>query len=65
MYFDNLQALMLMDGHGFYVWTAYLVTCLVIVAMLAVPARRRRRLLLQLAGEQKRARGESGARGER
>ena len=65
MYFDNLHALLVMDGHGVYVWAAYLVTFLVIVAALVVPVRRRRRLLLQLGAELKRARSHPVARGDR
>jgi len=57
MYFDSLHALLTMDGHGAYVWTAYGVTILVIVAALCAPLRRRRRFLLQLGAELKRAQG--------
>ena len=32
MYFDSLQSLLHMDGHGVYVWAAYLVTLLVVIA---------------------------------
>jgi len=64
MYFDNLHDLLAMGGHGGYVWAAYGVTFLVIVFMLAVPARRGKRLLAQLGAEQKRARGRSGGPGE-
>jgi heme exporter protein D len=55
MYFDSLHALLAMDGHGVYVWTAYGVTGLVIAAGLLAPLRRRKRFLLQLAAELKRA----------
>ena len=57
MYFDSLQAVMQMEGHGIYVWTAYLVTTLVIVATLAAPLRRKNRVLQRLSGELKRAQG--------
>lgn len=57
MYFDNLQSLLFMEGHGVYVWAAYLVTVLVIMAALTVPVRRRRRLLGQLAAETTRRQG--------
>ena len=65
MYFENFHALLVMDGHGVYVWAAYLVTFLVIVAALAVPVRQRRRLLLQLGAELKRARSHAVDRGGR
>ena len=61
MYFDSLHSLLIMDGHGVYVWTAYLVTIVLIAAVLLAPLRRRKRLLLQLAAELKRARGMTGA----
>ncbi len=65
MYFDSLHALLVMEGHGVYVWMAYLVTTMVIAAVLIVPVRRRHRLLVQLAGELKRARVAPGAGEER
>lgn len=55
MYFDSLQALLEMDGHGAYVWSAYLLSIAVIAIALIVPVRRRKALLLQLSAELKRA----------
>ncbi len=57
MYFDNLHALLTMEGHGVYVWAAYLFTMVVIAAALLGPLRRRKRFLRQLAAELKRAQG--------
>jgi heme exporter protein D len=57
MYFHNLHALLTMDGHGAYVWTAYAITVLVIAATLCAPLWRRRRFLLQLRAELRRAGG--------
>jgi heme exporter protein D len=57
MYFDSLHALLTMDGHGVYVWSAYLVTFAVVVTVLASPVRRHKRLLRQLAAELKRQQG--------
>jgi heme exporter protein D len=51
MYFDSLQALLFMEGHGAYVWFVYLVTVLVIAAVLIAPVRRRKRLLAGLNAE--------------
>jgi len=65
MYIDNLHALLAMGGHGAYVWSAYSVAVLVIVAMLVLPLRRRKRLLVQLGAEQRRIQSLSGGRGER
>ena len=60
MYFDSLQSLLTMGGHGVYVWTAYLVTAAVIAATLLAPRYRRKRFLQQLAAELKRAKGAAG-----
>lgn len=57
MYFDSLQSILVMEGHGVYVWAAYAVTVLVVIAALAIPVRRQKRLLGQLAAEARRARG--------
>ena len=54
MYFDSIRAMLQMDGHGAYVWSAYLIALLVIAAMVVVPIRRRRSFLMQLKGEVKR-----------
>ena len=51
MYFDNLQALLFMEGHGIYVWPAYALAAVVIAVVLIAPLRRRKRLLAQLAAE--------------
>lgn len=60
MYFDSLQALLTMDGHGVYVWTAYLITIAMIAATLLTPLRRHKRFLRQVAAELKRAKGAVG-----
>lgn len=62
MYFDSLGALLTMDGHGVYVWSAYLVTITVIAVTLLAPRYRRKRFLQQLAVELKRAKGTPDAR---
>ena len=61
MYFDSLHSVVVMEGHGVYVWAAYAVTVLVVVATLAIPVRRQKRLLGQLAAEDRRARGAPAA----
>jgi heme exporter protein D len=55
MYFDSFDALLVMDGHGGFVWSAYLITVVVLAAILIAPGRRRKKLLRQLAGELKRS----------
>ncbi len=57
MYFDSLQAVLQMEGHGPYVWAAYGITCIVLLSMLLAPRRRSRQQLRQLAGELKRQQG--------
>jgi heme exporter protein D len=67
MYFDSFQALLTMNGHGIYVWPAYLITIVVIIAVLVAPVRRRNRLLEQLlAAELRRTESAavSGVRGQ-
>ena len=57
MYFDNLGAVLSMDGHGVFVWSAYLIALVVLAVILIAPLRRKRRFLAQLGGELKRAQG--------
>ncbi|MEP5569967.1 MAG: heme exporter protein CcmD [Halioglobus sp.] len=64
MYFDSLDAVLAMDGHGVYVWAAYIITLAVITFILASPIRRQRRFLVQLAGELRRSQVDSGAQEE-
>lgn len=54
MYFDSVQAALLMDGHGAYVWVAYAITALVLTQLLVWPFRSRQRLLRELRAEQRR-----------
>jgi heme exporter protein D len=56
MYFDSLSAVLTMDGHGAYVWSAYAISLLVLALLVRAPLRRQRSFLRQLAGEQKRLR---------
>lgn len=48
MYFENFTALMMMDGHGPYVWAAYGITTVVMVSLVLSPLLRKRQLLAQL-----------------
>lgn len=61
MYFESLQALLVMDGHGGFVWSAYAVTCLVVAWLLAAPTLRRKRLLRELRGAHSRSAGAEAA----
>ena len=47
MYFDSFEALLHMDGHGAFVWTAYLITMVVVAAILIAPGRRKKKFLQQ------------------
>lgn len=49
MIFDNLDQLLHMNGHGFYVWTSYAVGLLALGWLVAAPLLRRRRLLADIA----------------
>ncbi|HEY7776846.1 MAG TPA: heme exporter protein CcmD [Kineobactrum sp.] len=57
MYFESFSAVLQMDGHGGFVWSAYLITLLVIVYILYAPRRRERRFLRQLEGQVRRNSG--------
>lgn len=39
MYFDNIQELWSMAGHGPYVWAAYGITCVTLLGLLWLPLR--------------------------
>ena len=65
MYFDSVQAAMTMDGHGVYVWMAYLVAIAVIAIVLVAPTLRSKRILKQLAGEHRREQHASGTSAEK
>ncbi len=57
MYFDSLNALLYMEGHGAFVWAAYFITGAVVALLLLAPQRRQRRFLRQLSGEIRRQQG--------
>ncbi|MDP5063387.1 MAG: heme exporter protein CcmD [Haliea sp.] len=57
MYFESLSAVLQMDGHGTFVWSAYFITLGVIVSMIYVPRRREKRFLRQLGGQIRRSEG--------
>lgn len=51
MYFDSLQALLQMEGHGPYVWSAYGITLITLIALIVAPLRRKQRQLRDLRGQ--------------
>ncbi|MFO7551402.1 MAG: heme exporter protein CcmD [Haliea sp.] len=64
MYFESLAAALQMDGHGAFVWSAYLITLGVIVFILYAPRRRERRFLRQLEGQIRRTGGKAPGAGK-
>ena len=54
MYFESLAAVWDMDGHGFYVWSAYALTALQLVIMVWLPIKRIRQHWRWLQAEQRR-----------
>jgi len=56
MQFDSLSALLQMNGHGPYVWSAYLISAITLAIIIVAPLQRSRRIVAELkAGEQRRA----------
>ncbi|WP_226667198.1 heme exporter protein CcmD [Microbulbifer aggregans] len=47
--FDSLAAFLAMNGHGPYVWAAYLVAVAVLVALAVTPAMRQRRMVREFS----------------
>lgn len=54
MYFENLSDAIAMGGHGPYVWSAYVITLLVILGLLVTPIKRGRELRRQIRAELRR-----------
>ena len=50
----SLQEFLYMGGYGFYVWTAYGITLVVLVANIVIPVVQRKQFLRQQALKQKR-----------
>lgn len=48
MYFENINALIEMGGHGPYVWSAYAIATVVLTALVIAPLRRSRRFMVEL-----------------
>ena len=54
MYFESIAAAISMEGHGAYVWPAYLLTAAVLTAVLVLPRRREKQFFRNLQGAAKR-----------
>jgi heme exporter protein D len=64
MYFDSVQALVYMDGHGAFVWSAYAITAVMLALILVAPRRRARGELRRIAGEIRRVEAGNAVRGQ-
>jgi len=51
MQFDNVQQLLVMDGHGVYVWSAVFVSVCVLIGLIIRPLRQHRRAIKKIARE--------------
>ena len=49
MYFASFQDLLAMDGHGIYVWSAVIMSLLVLAWLIVAPMLSRRALLKEVA----------------
>jgi heme exporter protein D len=45
MYFDSINDLIHMAGHGVYVWSAYVISISVLIGLVVYPVRKHRRAL--------------------
>lgn len=61
--FDSLGDFLNMGGYAFYVWTAYLITLVVLAANLLLPLRDRKRVLKLLKARMQREAAQSGQPG--
>ena len=59
MYFESLSALLAMDGHGSFVWSAYAIAALVLASLVLSPLRKKRRFFLQQRQQLRREQGAS------
>ena len=50
MVFESFAELMAMDGHGPYVWAAYAITLVTLVALVVQPLAAKRRQVRELRG---------------
>ena len=57
MYFESFMELMLMEGHGAYVWSVYSFATLVCVFLIAAPLLKKRRIAVELRGQIRREEG--------
>ena len=41
MYFDSLQQLMSMNGHGIYVWSSFAISAVVMIGLIVIPLKQK------------------------
>ena len=41
MYFDSLQQLMSMNGHGVFVWSAFTISAVVMIGLIVIPLKQK------------------------
>ena len=58
MYFDSISAALHMEGHGAFVWSAYLISLLVVALMILAPRARERKLIGHLKAQHRRQAGQ-------
>lgn len=61
MYFANFQDLLRMDGHGIYVWSAVVISLLILAWLIVAPILSRRALLKEVARDILRERARQSA----
>lgn len=54
MYFDSLASALQMDGHGGFVWSAYLISVVIVSCLVILPIRKEKKIIRQLQGALKR-----------
>lgn len=45
MHFDSIQALIEMNGHGSYVWTAYAIALVILLSLVIQPLRAKKQFI--------------------
>jgi heme exporter protein D len=54
MQFDSLAAIWEMSGHGPFVWSAYAIAAVTLIAIVVAPLQRRRRFFIEQRGIERR-----------
>jgi heme exporter protein D len=49
MQFDSFSALFAMEGHGVFVWSAYAIAVIILLALVIAPLRKKRRFFRDCA----------------